>query len=116
MTMVKSIHAESNGSAGARTIASIATERGFRLTRYRAGNMMKALGLHSRQLPNHRYSKAAKERIDIPNYLDRQFNVDEPDKVWCGDVTYIWANNRWSYLAVVMDLFSRKIIGWAMSY
>ena len=116
MTMVKSIHAESNGSAGARTIASIATERGLLLTRYRAGNMMKTLDLHSCQLPNHRYNKATEERVDIPNHLDRQFNVDEPDKVWCGDVTYIWANNRWSYLAFVMDLFSRKIIGWAMSY
>jgi putative transposase len=42
--------------------------------------------------------------------------VSRPDEVWCGDVTYIWAGNRWAYLAIVMDLFARKPIGWAISY
>lgn len=40
----------------------------------------------------------------------------EPNKVWCGDVTYIWVGKRWAYRAIVMDLFSRKPIGWAMSF
>jgi len=53
--------------------------------------------------------------LDIPNHLDRQFDVTAPNKVWVGDVTYVWAGNRWMYLAVVMDLFARKPIGWAMS-
>jgi len=47
--------------------------------------------------------------------LDRQFDVVEPNTVWCGDVTYIWTGNRWAYLAVVVDLFARKVVGWAMS-
>jgi putative transposase len=47
--------------------------------------------------------------------LARQFAVAQPNQVWCGDVTYIWVGNRWAYLAVVMDLFARKPIGWAMS-
>jgi putative transposase len=42
--------------------------------------------------------------------------VAEPNRVWCGDVTYIWAGHRWSYLAVVMELFSRKSVGWATSH
>lgn len=54
--------------------------------------------------------------ICIPNSLDRQFDPARPNQVWVGDVTYIWAGNRWSYLAVVLDLYARKIIGWAMSY
>lgn len=77
---------------------------------------MKKLGLVSRQLPKHRYSKGAPEHIEIPNHLDRQFAVTAPNQVWVGDVTYVWAGNRWSYLAVVIDLFARKPIGWAMSY
>ena len=116
LATVKEIHKESNGSAGARTISTVATTRGVPLSRYRASGLMKALNLHSSQLPKHNYKKANREHICIPNLLNRQFNVSEPNQVWCGDVTYVWAGSRWAYLAVVMDLFSRKIIGWAMSY
>ena len=54
--------------------------------------------------------------MEIENHLNREFAVTEPNQVWCGDVTYIWAGNRWSCLAVVMDLFSRKPVGWATSH
>ncbi len=67
-------------------------------------------------MPKHAYKKGTKEHVDIPNLLDRQFAVVEPNQVWCGDVTYIWTGNRWAYLAVVIDLFARKPIGWAMSF
>jgi putative transposase len=114
--MVKSIYNESNGSAGARTIAAISTQRGLALSRYRARGLMTQLKLESCQQPEHRYKKATQEHIAIPNHLAREFNVDKPNQVWCGDVTYIWAGKRWSYLAVVLDLFSRKPIGWAVSH
>jgi len=42
--------------------------------------------------------------------------MDTPNKTWCGDVTYIWTGNRWAYLAIVLDLYARKPIGWALSY
>jgi len=47
--------------------------------------------------------------------LDSQFDIVEPNTVWCGDVTYIWTGNRWAYLAVVIDLFARRVVGWVMS-
>ncbi len=56
------------------------------------------------------------EHVVIPNYLERQFAVTEPNQVWCGDVTYIWTGKRWAYLAVVLDLFARKPVDWAMSF
>ena len=115
LAMIKTIHTESNGSAGARTIATVSTQRGLPLSRYRSGGLMKELKLTSCQLPGHRYKKATQEHSAIPNHLAREFNVDEPNQVWCGDVTYIWSGSRWSYLAIVLDLFSRKPIGWAMS-
>jgi len=77
---------------------------------------MKKLELVSCQLPKHAYKKATQEYVAIPNILDRQFAVTEPDKAWCVDVTYIWTGNRWAYLAVVMDLFARKPVGWALSH
>ncbi|EGR0130577.1 IS3 family transposase, partial [Vibrio vulnificus] len=85
---IRQIHRESNGSAGARTIADIATARGFALSRYRAGRLMKQLELVSCQLPTHAYKKANQEHVDIPNRLNRQFDVVAPNQVWCGDVTY----------------------------
>lgn len=42
--------------------------------------------------------------------------MTKPNQMWCGDVTYIWAGKRWTYLAVVLDLFARKPVGWAMSF
>ena len=113
--MVKSIYAESNSPAGARTIAGIATTRGLPLSRYVATRLMKEQGLVSCQLPSHKYKKAAQEHVAIPNTLERQFAVTKPDQVWCGDITFIWTGNRWAYLALVMDLFARKPVGWAMS-
>jgi len=116
IVLVKSIFNESNGSAGARTIAGIATDRGMPLSRYRASGLMKKCGLESCQQPKHAYKKAEQPHIEIPNHLARQFDVTAPNQVWCGDVTYIWTGKRWAYLAIVMDLFSRKPIGWAMSF
>lgn len=115
LSEVRKAHRESNGSAGARTIADIVTTQGTPLSRYRAGRLMKQLDLVSCQLPKHSYKRANQEHITVPNVLDRQFEVSVPNKVWCGDVTYIWTGLRWAYLAVVIDLFARKPIGWAMS-
>lgn len=70
------------------------------------------LGLVSRQLPKHKYRKQLLEHIEPPNHLERQV----ADQVWVEDITYIWAGSRWVYLAVVIDLFARKPVGWAMSF
>lgn len=115
-SQVLELHNSSHGSAGARSIAIMATLRGFRMGRWLAGRLMKELGLVSCQQPTHRYKRGGHEHIVIPNRLERQFAVTEPNQVWCGDVTYIWTGRRWAYLAVVLDLFVRKPVGWAMSF
>ncbi|WP_148717732.1 IS3-like element IS911 family transposase [Escherichia coli] len=115
-SQVLELHGISHGSAGARSIATMATRRGYQMGRWLAGRLMKELGLVSCQQPTHRYKRGGHEHVAIPNYLERQFAVTEPNQVWCGDVTYIWAGKRWAYLAVVLDLFARKPVGWAMSF
>ena len=110
--MVTSAHSLSNGSAGARTIAHMVTQQGTPLSRYRAAGFMRRLELVSSQPPAHSYKKAFQPHSTIPNTLNREFDVDAPDQVWCGDVTYIWTGRCWSYLAVVLDLFARKPVGW----
>ena len=113
--VVKAIFRESRGSAGARTIALIATERGYPLSRYRTTRLMREQQLASCQQPKHRYKRASQEHVCIPNRLDQQFSPSRPNQVWCGDVTYLWAGSRWVYLAVVLDLYARKPVGWAVS-
>ena len=112
---IKTAHRLSNGSAGARSIARMVTAEGVPLSRYRAARRMAAMGLVSSQQPKHRYRKADQPHIDVPNRLARQFDVAAPNQVWVGDITYIWSGQRWAYLAMVLDLYARKPIGWALS-
>jgi len=91
------------------------TLSGMQMSRYVASKLMSELQLYSCQQPKHSYKRATKEHPIAPNHLDRQFSVDRPNQVWCGDITYIWAGQRWAYLAVVLDLYARKVVGWALS-
>jgi transposase InsO family protein len=50
-----------------------------------------------------------------PNILERNFDVAAPNVAWCGDITYVWTAEGWLYTAVLVDLYSRKVVGWAMS-
>ncbi|VAX04667.1 Mobile element protein [hydrothermal vent metagenome] len=49
--------------------------------------------------------------VIAPNHLNRKFTVQRPDNVWCGDVTYLWTGSAWVYLAVVLDLYARRVVG-----
>lgn len=114
--MISRLFNESKGSAGARTLATQAQSEGHHLSRYKVRGLMKELSLVSRQTRKHRYKQAQVAPKALENHLNRRFSVAEPNKVWCGDVTYVWTGTRWTYLAVVIDLFSRKAIGFALSY
>lgn len=106
----------SGGSAGARSIASIVTrDSGVKMGHWLAGKLMTELDIANCQVPAHKYKRGDNEHVEILNHLNRQFAVTAPDQVWCGDVTYIWTGKCWAYLAVVLDLFARKPVGWAMS-
>jgi len=83
--------------------------------RFKVRRLWAEIGLICKQPGPHAYKQATVERPDIPNILDRQFDVDDVDQVWCGDISYIWTGTHWSYLAVVLDLFARRVVGWALS-
>ncbi|MFY0678684.1 MAG: DDE-type integrase/transposase/recombinase [Neptuniibacter sp.] len=76
---------------------------------------MSELNLYSCQQPKHHYKRSTQEHPIAPNLLNRQFSVNAPNQVWCDDITYIWTGQRWAYLAVVLDLYARKPVGWAFS-
>lgn len=105
----------SNDSAGERTLVTLLALSGFKVSRWLVNKLMKQEGLVSRQLPTHKYAKSEKEHLLIPNVLGRCFSQEHPNQVWCGDVTYVWTGSRWLYLAVVIDLYARRVVGWAKS-
>jgi len=112
---LKELFKESRNAAGSRTLQYKMNELGHNIGRYKIRRLMAEAGLVSKQRGGHKYRTAQVERLEIPNHLDRNFNVTKPNQVWCGDITYIWVNHCWHYLAVVLDLHSRRVVGWALS-
>lgn len=105
----------SRDSAGSRTLMSMMRELGYQIGRFKVRNLVKEPELASKQPGTHRYKVARSERPDIPNLLAHKFDVLQPNQVWCGDITSVRAGTRWHYLAVVLDLNTRRVVGWAMS-
>ena len=110
------IHQESRGTYGSPRVHVELRERGFEVSRKRVEKQMREQGLEGRRRP--RYRKTTDSNHDepiAPNIVAREFTVDEPDRVWVADITYIWTLQGWMYLAVVIDLFSRRVVGWSMA-
>ncbi|WDM04089.1 IS3-like element IS222 family transposase [Pseudomonas aeruginosa] len=114
-SQVNQLFSQSRGSAGSRSILGMLREEGVTIGRFRVRRLMRELGLVSKQPGSHAYKQAKVERPDIPNRLNREFATEHPNQVWCGDITYVWAQGRWHYLAAVLDLHTRRVIGWAFS-
>ncbi|PLR29221.1 IS3 family transposase, partial [Chimaeribacter californicus] len=76
---------------------------------------MREAGLVSKQPGRHRYRIVDRSALCAANHLNRDFTVEKPDRVWCGDITFIRSGTGWLYLAVVLDLYARKVVGWAFS-
>ena len=112
---VNALFTRSRSSAGSRSIRIMLNDNGIEIGRFKVRRLMQEMNLICKQPGSHAYKNATVERVDIPNVLNREFDVEKPNQVWCGDITFIWAGNRWVYLAVVLYLFCRKVIGWALS-
>lgn len=109
------IFRQSRGSLGSRSIRSVLLNRGISAGRYLVRKLMREAGLISKQSGQHKYRKSSIEHVAIPNILNREFSPKAPNKVWSSDITYIWTGTAWGYLAVVLDLYSRKVVGWSFS-
>ena len=80
----------------------------------RVARIMRNAGIRSRTKKKFKATTNSKHNLPVaPNLLNQKFKVDAPDRVWVGDITYIWTNEGWLYLAVVLDLFNRQVLGWA---
>lgn len=112
---IQRIHEESHGVYGSPRVHAMLRAGGKCHSRKRVARLMRERGLQGRQKKKFVATTQADERATpAPNMLNREFHVAAPDKVWASDITYIRTMEGFLYLAVVLDLFSRKVIGWAM--
>jgi len=88
---VHELFVESRSSAGSRSIVGMMREQGIAIGRFKVSRLMAELGLICKQPGSHAYKRATIERVDIPNRLNRQFVVEAPNRVWCGDILRLGA-------------------------
>lgn len=112
---IKAIFNQYRASCGSRRMVKHLREAGHRIGRYKVRRIMRQHGLNARTPKRFKLTTDSKHSFAVAaNVLDRRFDVDAPNKVWTADISYVWTFEGWLYLAVVMDLYSRQIVGWAM--
>ena len=112
---IKAIHVETRGGYGWPRIWKELLARGIRVGKQRVQKLMQLHGIRAKGKRRFKVTTDSKHDLPIsPNLLNREFTVTEPDKVWAGDITYIHTDEGWLFLAVVIDLFSRQVVGWSL--
>ena len=108
--------ARSGRSYGSRRLQAALRSEGIKLGRYRVRRLMRTHGLRATWRRKFIHTTDSRHSLPTaPNVLDRQFEPAAPNQAWVSDITYLRTRSGWLYLAAVMDLFSRKIVGWAMA-
>ncbi len=102
------LHAESRDS-----LESALRKEGFKVGRDKAKRLMKTLNLVSKQRQGYKVTTDSGHNYGYANnVVDQKFNPEQPNQIWAGDITYCRTGEGWLYLAVIIDLYSRKVIGW----
>ena len=112
---IKVIHTETHGAYGWPRTWRELMARGIRVGKERVQKLMQLHGIRAKGKRRFKVTTDSNHGLPVaPNLLDRQFSVSAPDRVWVGDITYIATNEGWLFLAVVIDLFSRQVVGWSL--
>jgi len=112
---IRGIHQHSRGTYGAPRVHAELRERKQRVSRKRVARVMRSAGLVGRAPRRFRRTTLADRHVQTTDLVQRQFNATAPDQMWFGDITYIRTWQGWLYLAVLLDAYSRKVVGWAMA-
>lgn len=107
---------DSNGIYGVRRIQKALLDEGNKASKYSIRKRMSNYGLVAKATKKYKATTNSKHNLPVhPNLLEQNFNVSTPNQVWVSDFTYLWTTEGWQYLAVVIDLYSRRIVGWNIS-
>ncbi len=113
---IAAIHAESHQRYGSPRVHAELRDRGQRLGRKRVARLMREQGIRARRRRRFRTTTDSRHTLPIAaNVVAREFTTTAPNTTWVTDITYVWTLEGWLYLAVILDLFSRRVVGWAMS-
>jgi putative transposase len=114
---IQRLHAQARRSYGAVRTWRVLNREGIRCGKHRVARLRKAQGIEALRTRRFRYRETAHEQNPpAPNHLNRVFEAKAPNEIWAGDVTYIATRQGWLYLAVLLDLHSRKVVGWCMRH
>jgi len=116
LTRIEAIHRESREAYGAVKTWRSLRAQGVRCGRHRVARLRRQARIEAKRKRRFRLTTQSRHRFPVaPNVLDRRFAVAQPNRVWVGDITFIPTRAGWLYLAVLLDLYARRIVGWAMS-
>jgi transposase InsO family protein len=111
---IRDVHRTSRWTYGSPRVHAELRARKFRVGRNRVARLMKENGIRARR--KRRFRRTTDSRHSLPvarNLVRRKFEAPAPNRIWAGDITYLWTSEGWMYLAVILDLFSRRVVGWA---
>ena len=115
LVLIQSIHAEFKGAYGSPRMVRELRGRGFPASKERVERLMQENGIKAKHKRRFKVTTDSKHSLPIaPNLLERNFTPDAPNQVWTSDITYLWTDEGWLYLAIVIDLFNREVVGWSL--
>jgi transposase InsO family protein len=112
---IRESHGLSKGRYGSPNIHEDLRDWGYRCGRKRVARLMRESGLRSKVVRRFRVTTQSKHKLPVAeNLLARDFTASAPNRVWVSDITYLWTQQGWLYLCVILDLWDRKVVGWSM--
>ena len=115
LTLIRAIHAEIKGAYGSPRMVKELHRRGFPASKTRVERLMRENGIRARHKRRYKATTGSKHGLPIAdNLLNRNFTPTAPNQVWTSDITYLWTDEGWLYLAIVLDLFNREVVGWSL--
>jgi putative transposase len=114
--LIKALYAKARGNPGVRRMRAMLAAAGHKVSHKRVWRLMKAAGLQGRHPRRWRRTTTPGDKpVPAPDRIGRVFTAEAPNQKWVGDITYIATWDGWAYLATVIDLYSRKVVGWAIA-
>ena len=115
LTWIRAIHEELKGAYGSPRMVRELRGRGIPASKERVERLMREHGIRARHKRRYKTTTDSKHNLPVaPNWLDRNFTPSVPNQIWTSDITYLWTDEGWLYLAIVLDLFNREVVGWSL--
>ena len=115
ITVIRATHAEVKGAYGSPRMVRALRQKGLSASKGRVERLMRDCGIRARHKRRYKQTTDSKHYFPIANnHLNRNFTPVAPNRVWTADMTYLWTDEGWLYLAIVLDLFNREVVGWSM--